>query len=161
MIKCDLKSEAIDVKKIFYSILLFFTISIVLQGCNSRNEMVDNSKLSESTETKALESKPNLSLKDFVGTYRGMNENTENISMSIEQSEENYIITNTRENTGTIVLKDSNMRYYLEHGQSDDWDCLEYIDGEGREYQFRKRNKDSQLIISICQNEFVELYTNE
>ena len=248
-------------KKIFYSILLLFTISIVLQGCSSKNEILDNSKSSESIETNILENKitkemayegvnnychsefdwsitednpeimyvtmddeleteyklvfrsytgtfmyfyvdklngntrmveyvptlniekevgtislyeylnkkeeedkqdkSNLSLKDFVGAYSGMNENTENSSMSIVQSGDSYIITNTRESVGSRILKDSNMRYYLDHGQSDDWDCLEYIDAEGCEYQFRKRNRDGLLIVSICQNEFVELYTNE
>ena len=154
-------------KKLIYNIIAILIISVMLQGCSSKDDIVDNTNLSNTSETNITENnitKENeltLSLKDFVGTYYGINENTENSSMFIAQSGDDYILTIIHGNTDSKVLKDSNMKNYKDYGQDDEWDCLEYNDNADCVYHFRKRSGDDQLYVTISQNEFVQIFTNK
>ena len=109
--------------------------------------------------------KSSVSLKDFIGNYRGNTGESNNSSMSIVQSGDSYMLTNIKidsdsanKNIDSKTLKDSDMRSYVDHGQYDDWNCLEYTDSEGWLYQFRKNSRNGQIVVSLSQNGIVELF---
>lgn len=174
-------------------ILIASIILIILTGCGNDNQ--DNqstNSIADNTTTLTNDITDNnqnnnrndnavkVSLKDFVGTYRGFNPfyvtnwetyemsgNADNSTMSFVKSGDDFMMTDinidsnstkTHKKLDPVTFKDSEMTYYLDAGQEDLWDCLSYKATDGWLYQFCKRRKDGQLIIAIGVGSFTESF---